>query len=167
MKITVAQLKQLIREQLEEMKRPKRPSPGAIWNDAWGRWYGIGAEPRETPEEAAANHAKDIKKAILAVVAEQSAYALPHKQYADIIRKVAKEVALKVGQRPPYRWYEDDEAMYTPEEADFAGDIKEAILTVVFPSDEPAYPFPHKQYADIILKAAKEVALKVARRPDK
>ncbi len=102
MKISVAQLKKLIREQVEEIKRPKRPSPDSTWNDAWGRWYEDGSEPVYTPEEAAANFAGDIKEAILTVVnaAEHTASALPYKQYADIILKVSKEVALKVAQRP-------------------------------------------------------------------
>ena len=102
MKITTKQLKQLIREQVEEIKRPKRPSPDSTWNDAWGRWYEDGSEPMYTPEEAAANFAENIKEKLLTVVvvAEQGAAALPHKQYADIILKVAKEVALEVAQRP-------------------------------------------------------------------
>jgi len=109
MKISLSELKQLIKEQIEEIgqqspraKRPPRPGPESIWNQSWGRWYGDGSEPAYTPEEVASNFAKDIKEHLMLVVhsREQSAGMVPHRKLADIILKVARNVASEVAARP-------------------------------------------------------------------
>ena len=109
MKISLKELKQLIREQIEEIgprspgaRKPPRPGPDSIWNKDWGRWYGDGDEPAYTPEEVALNFAKDIRTSIMVNVSsvQQSAGVLPNRQLADIITKVAKSVAEKVAATP-------------------------------------------------------------------